>query len=111
MDPAASGAYIVASGGQDLFVALALGVSVPNAITFGPLPAIETLAHVADDYATYVVLVCNQGVAALSFVTQGTKNRGVYRESTLYPRNRCRVARTSADTRTGSKSASSTLPG
>lgn len=65
---------------------LALGVSIPNAITFGPLPAIETLAHVADDYATYAVLVCNQGVAALSFVTQGTKNRGVYRESTLYPR-------------------------
>ncbi len=86
LDPAASGVYIVSSSGQDVFVPLALGVTVPNVVKFGPLPAIDTLAHVAEDYATYAVLVCNQQEAALSFVTQGTKDRGVYLESTLYPR-------------------------
>jgi peptide subunit release factor 1 (eRF1) len=63
-----------------------LGVTVPNAVTYGPLPAIDALAHVAEDYATYAILVCDQDEAELSFVTQGTRDKSVSLESTLYPR-------------------------
>jgi hypothetical protein len=86
LDPAASGAYIASSSGQDVFVPLALGVPMTNAVTYRSLPAIDALAHVAEDYATYAVLTCDQQVAALSFITQGTKDQGIYLESTLYPR-------------------------
>src|SRR5690606_8912221 len=86
LDPSAGGAIIYSASGQDLFVPLALGVAVPNQITHGPLPALDTLAHVDEDYATYAVLVARQQDADLMFVTQGTHEGGITLESTLFPR-------------------------
>jgi hypothetical protein len=86
LDASARGVYIAAGGSQDVFEALALGVTVDNFIEVGPLPAVDMLAHVAEDYAMYGILACNQQEAELSFVTQGVRDRGVYLESTLFPR-------------------------
>lgn len=84
VDPSASGVCIVA--GPDLFIPLALGVPIPNAVTYSPLPALDALAHVSEDYATYAVLVADQENAELSFVTQGVRDQAVSLTSTLYPR-------------------------
>jgi hypothetical protein len=84
LDPSASGTCIVA--GPDLFIPLALGVPIPNAVTYRPLPALDALAHVAEDYATYAVLVADQENAELSFITQGVRDQAVSLTSTLYPR-------------------------
>ncbi len=84
LDPSASGACIVA--GPELFVPLALGVPVPNAVTYSPLPALDALAHVSEDFATYAVLVADQENAELSFITQGVRDQTVSLTSTLYPR-------------------------
>jgi hypothetical protein len=86
LDPAAGGVYIVSSQAQGVFVPLALAVTMPDNVSWGPQPAIETLAHVAEDYATYAILVADQERAELSFVTQGTRGQGVSLTSTLYPR-------------------------
>jgi hypothetical protein len=86
LDPAASGVYIVSAQGRDVFVPLALGVPIPTGVGYGPQPAIDALAHVAEDYATYGILVSDQERAELSFVTQGVRDRGVTLEGTLYPR-------------------------
>ena len=86
LDPAASGVYIVSCDAHGIFEPLALGVPVENAVETGPMPAVEILAHVAEDYATYGILMCSQQEAELSFVTQGARDRGVYLDSNLYPR-------------------------
>lgn len=86
LDPSASGVYMVSCAALDIFEPLALGIAVGNSCKTGPLPAVDTLAHIAEDYATYGILVCNQEEAELSFVTQGIRDRGVFMESTLFPR-------------------------
>ncbi len=86
LDPSASGVYMVSCSALDIFEPLALGIAVDNTCERGPLPVVDTLAHIAEDYATYGILVCNQEEAELSFVTQGIRDRGVYLESTLFPR-------------------------
>ena len=86
LDPAARGVVVVSSQGQDLFMPLVLGVAVPNRISHAVLPSLDVLAHVAEDYATYAVLTCNQQEAELMLVTQGTQAEGITLESTLFPR-------------------------
>jgi hypoxanthine-guanine phosphoribosyltransferase len=86
LDPSARGVYIVSSQSRDLFLPLALGVTVPTRIDFGSLPRITPIAHIAEDYATYAILSCDQHEAELSFVTQGTRDQGISLESTLFPR-------------------------
>jgi hypothetical protein len=86
LNPSARGALVFSAAGQDIFVPLAVGVPVPNRIRFGPLPSLEVLAHVDEDYATYAILVARQQDADLMFVTQGTHEGGITLESTLFPR-------------------------
>ncbi len=86
LDSSASGVIAYSSAGQEIFIPLALGVPVPNRITYATLPALEVLAHVDEDYATYAILVARQQDAELTFVTQGTQEGGITLESTLFPR-------------------------
>jgi len=86
LDPAARGVFIVSNVAAGIFEPIVLGVPVPTSMEFGPLPSLSTLAHISEDYATYGILVVNQQEAELSFVTQGTKDTGVYLESNLWPR-------------------------
>jgi hypothetical protein len=86
LDPAARGVVVVSSQAHNLFVPLVLGVTVPNRLSQAALPSLDVLAHVAEDYATYAVLTCDQAEAELMFVTQGTHEGGITLESTLFPR-------------------------
>lgn len=87
LDPSARGVFIVSNVAAGIFEPIVLGVPVETSMEFGPLPSLSTLAHLAEDYATYGILVVNQQEAELSFVTQGTKDVGVYLESNLWPRH------------------------
>lgn len=87
LDPSARGVFIVSNVAAGIFEPIVLGVPVESSMEFGPLPSLGTLAHISEDYATYGILVVNQQEAELSFVTQGTKDTGVYLESNLWPRH------------------------
>jgi hypothetical protein len=86
LDPAAQGVFIVACDATGVFEPLALGLPVPTALSAGPTPALSTLARLDEDHPTYAVLVADQRDAYLTFITQATRDKGVYLESTLYPR-------------------------
>ena len=82
----AQGIVIVACSANGIFEALPLGLPVPTRMTTGPTPALSTLARVAEDAATYAVLLADQREATLSLITQATPERRVDVEATGFPR-------------------------
>jgi hypothetical protein len=85
---AAQGVLVFARADADVFVALPLAVAVPTEVTVGPIPALATLARIADDHATYAVLLADQKEASLVFVTQSRREREVVAYGAEYPLKR-----------------------
>jgi hypothetical protein len=81
----AKGILIFARADADVFIALPLAVSVPTEVRVGPIPALATLARIADDHATYAVLLADLKEASLVFVTQSRRERGVVASGAEYP--------------------------
>ncbi|HEU0116401.1 MAG TPA: hypothetical protein VFQ80_17055, partial [Thermomicrobiales bacterium] len=82
---AAHGVAVVARAAMDLFVALPLAVPAPAAVTVGPIPALSPLARIADDLATYAMLLADQQEASLIFVTQARDERAIVASGADYP--------------------------
>lgn len=81
------GVAIVACHASGVFEAIPLGLPLPNAMTIGPTPALASLARVAEDNATYAVLLADQREATLSLITQGRAERDVELTGTGFPRH------------------------
>ncbi|HEU5432529.1 MAG TPA: hypothetical protein VFU81_12750 [Thermomicrobiales bacterium] len=82
---AAQGVALVARSAADVFVPIPLATPPATALATGPIPALMPLARLADDLATYAVLLADQQEATLVFVTQARDARSTVAYGANYP--------------------------
>jgi hypothetical protein len=81
----AQGVALIARSAMDRFVALPLAAAPATTVSVEPIPALTPLARIADDLATYAVLLADQQEASLIFVTQARDERSIVAHGANYP--------------------------
>jgi len=86
VEPSAHGVFIVACLNTGVFEALALNIPVETRVVIGPTPALAMLGRLADDYASFAVILADQHDGSISFYSQTSREYGVTIKGSDYPR-------------------------
>lgn len=86
LDVSVAGAFVFAGGPEGLAETIPSSLPLPTHVTFGPIPALLDLVHLAEGESSYVVLAADQKNADLLVVSAASLALHVSVQASGYPR-------------------------